>query len=144
MHVASVACNWTGAFRLKRRPNQLCSGQMDRQTIQPTNQPSDLGAGGQNMRSLCISATAKRNLLYINVALFRLFVSVEYAIIMPSLWPYLENEYNSSYVYFGLCVAGFHIAGLPSSFLMGLLNDWNFSAKSLVLFGNVIQVSYVR
>jgi len=65
---------------------------------------------------------------------------MEYAIIMPSLWQYLSNEYNSSKVYFGLCVAGFHIGGLPSSSLMGVLNDWKFSVKSLVLFGNVIQI----
>ena len=120
------------------------NGETNHPTNQPTERLTGLGAGGQNMRCLCISATAKRNLLYINVALFKLFVSMEYAIIMPSLWQYLSNEYNSSKVYFGLCVAGFHIGGLPSSLLMGLLNDWKFSVKSLVLFGNVIQVSYAR
>ena len=96
------------------------------------------------MGSSRISATTKRNLLYINVALFRLFVCIEFGMIMPSLWPYLSNEYNSSKVYFGLCQAGFYMGALPSSFIMGLLNDWKFSVKSLVIFGNVIQVSYAR
>jgi len=92
------------------------------------------------MLSSGISTTAKRNLLYINVALLRLLVAIERTIIMPTLWLYLSNEYNSSAAYFGLCLSGFHMAALPSSLLFGFLNDWKFRVKTLVLFGNCFQI----
>ena len=89
-----------------------------------------------------LSVNTKRNLLYINVALFRILVLIEFGIILPTLWPYLSSQYGSSTVYFGLCLAGFQMSALPSSLVMGLLNDWKFSVKSIVLCGNIFQVSF--
>ena len=88
-----------------------------------------------------LSITTKRYILYINVAIFRLLVSVEYAIIMPTLWSYLSSQYKSSSIYFGLCLSGFHMGCLPSSLIFGLLNDLKFKVKTLVIFGNFLQVS---
>ena len=86
-----------------------------------------------------LSVKTKRNLLYINVAIYRILVSVEYAIIIPTLWPYLSNEYNSSSVYLGFCLAGIHMSALPTSIVVGILNDWKFRVKSLVLFLNLFR-----
>ena len=89
---------------------------------------------------MSISRLTKRNLLYANVSLFRFLVSVEYAIIIPTLWPYLSNVYGSSSFYYGLCLSGFHMTALPSSILFGFLNDFKLKLKTIVLFGNVLQV----
>ena len=86
------------------------------------------------------SRTAKRYWLYVNVALFRLLVFAEYSVIIPTLWPYLSNVYGSSSYYYGLCLSGFHMTSLPSSLIFGFLNDYKFKLKTIVLFGNILQI----
>ena len=92
-------------------------------------------------QELANSIPTKKKLLYANVALFKLFVAFDYAVLIPSLWLYLRNEYDSSLAYYGLCLSSFHVIALPSSLICGVINDWGLQVKTIVFFGNLLQVT---
>ena len=78
--------------------------------------------------------------MYINVGIFGLLSAVEYSVILPTIWLYINSTYGSESWYFGLCISGFHMSSLLFSPIFGFLNDWGINTKSLVMFANLFQV----
>ena len=92
------------------------------------------------MKRFSLTTLVKKRLIYANVAIFRFLVALEYAVVLPTLWPYLSKEYNSSPLYYSLCLSGFYMTSLPASLIFGFLNDLKYTPKSLVSVGNILQV----
>ena len=82
----------------------------------------------------------RKKLLYINVGLFGVLGSVEYSVILPTIWLYINSAYGSDSWYLGLCISAFHMSALIFSPIFGFLNDRIFKTKSLVMFANLFQV----
>jgi len=87
-----------------------------------------------------IGNETKKKLLYINVGVYGILNAVEYSVILPTIWLYLSETYQSDTWYFGLCISGFHMSSLLFAPVFGFLNDRGFKTKSLVQFANLFQI----
>eukprot|EP00118_Oscarella_pearsei_P010904 m.69526 g.69526 ORF g.69526 m.69526 type:complete len:452 (+) comp35615_c0_seq1:97-1452(+) len=81
----------------------------------------------------------KKRLTHFSVGLFFLMGGIEYAVIVPTLWPFLESlDANKSF--YGLTFAAFCITGLFSGPVFGFVTDRMRRTKVVILVANLFEI----
>lgn len=76
----------------------------------------------------------------IALAVFFLLGGIEYGVIIPTLWPYLE-ELGAEHAFYGLSFSAYCLSGLVSALIFGVVSDRLRRTKLLVLIATACQVS---
>ena len=71
-------------------------------------------------------------------SVFSLFIVV--AVILPTLWLYLEHSFDAEQWFFGVVFASFSFANLLSSPLFGLWVDFTRKTKTVILVANLFEI----
>ncbi|KAL9971824.1 hypothetical protein ACROYT_G018035 [Oculina patagonica] len=74
------------------------------------------------------------------VGLFFLLGGIEYAVILPTLWLYLEHRFDAEQWFFGVVFASFCFSNLLSSPFFGFWVDFTRKTKSAILFANLFEI----
>ncbi|KAL6104248.1 uncharacterized protein ACO6RY_14012 [Pungitius sinensis] len=82
----------------------------------------------------------KRNLTFLTIGLIFMLNGIEYAVILPTIWRYLEILEAPPY-FLGLGLSAFSLSGLLTGPLFGLWSDRSQTTKSIVLFSNLFEIA---
>ncbi|XP_037312970.2 major facilitator superfamily domain-containing protein 8 [Pungitius pungitius] len=82
----------------------------------------------------------KRNLTFLTIGLIFMLNGIEYAVILPTIWKYLEILEAPPY-FLGLGLSAFSLSGLLTGPLFGLWSDRSQTTKSIVLFSNLFEIA---
>jgi ceroid-lipofuscinosis MFS transporter 7 len=74
------------------------------------------------------------------LAAFFLFSGIEYGVIIPTLWPYLE-DLGARHAFYGLTFSAYPLSGLIAAVVFGVVSDRLGVTKPLVVFATAFQVS---
>ncbi|XP_034035886.1 major facilitator superfamily domain-containing protein 8 [Thalassophryne amazonica] len=81
----------------------------------------------------------RKTMTFIAIGLIFFFNGVEYAVILPTVWEYLQNlDATSSFL--GMCLSAFSLSGLLSGPLFGHWTDRTRSTKNAILVGNFFEI----
>uniref|UniRef100_A0A3P8RUP9 Major facilitator superfamily (MFS) profile domain-containing protein n=1 Tax=Amphiprion percula TaxID=161767 RepID=A0A3P8RUP9_AMPPE len=81
----------------------------------------------------------KKRLTYFTTGLIFLLSGVEYAVILPTIWRYLQTLDAEPY-FLGLTLSAFSLSGLLSGPLFGHWSDRTLAIKKIILFGNLFEI----
>ncbi|XP_059922550.1 uncharacterized protein mfsd8l1 isoform X1 [Gadus macrocephalus] len=81
----------------------------------------------------------KKRLTYFTIGLIFLFSGIEYAVILPTIWKYLQTLDAAPY-FLGLALSAFSLSGLLSGPLFGHLSDKTRTTKKIILFANCFEI----
>lgn len=81
----------------------------------------------------------KRKLTFFTIGLIFLLSGVEYAVILPTIWRYLQTLDAAPY-FLGLALSAFSLSGLVSGPLFGLWSDRIGTTKKIILFANLFEI----
>lgn len=81
----------------------------------------------------------KRKLTFITIGLIFLLSGVEYAVILPTIWRFLQTLDAAPY-FLGLSLSAFSLSGLLSGPLFGFWSDRTQGAKKIILFANCFEI----
>ncbi|XP_047229851.1 major facilitator superfamily domain-containing protein 8 isoform X1 [Girardinichthys multiradiatus] len=81
----------------------------------------------------------KKKLTYFTIGLIFLFSGVEYAVILPTIWRYLQTLEADPY-FLGLALSAFSLSGLLSGPLFGYWSDRTRTTKKIILFSNLFEI----
>ncbi|KAL2090206.1 hypothetical protein ACEWY4_014894 [Coilia grayii] len=81
----------------------------------------------------------KRKLTFFTIGLIFLFSGIEYAVILPTIWRYLQTLGAAPY-FLGLGLSAFSLSGLLSGPLFGLWSDRTRTTKKIILFANLFEI----
>ncbi|TNN75571.1 Major facilitator superfamily domain-containing protein 8 [Liparis tanakae] len=81
----------------------------------------------------------KKKLTFFTIGLIFLFSGVEYAVILPTIWRYLQTLDAAPY-FLGLALSAFSLSGLLTGPLFGLWSDRTQTTKKIILFANVFEM----
>ncbi|KAK0144154.1 Major facilitator superfamily domain-containing protein 8 [Merluccius polli] len=81
----------------------------------------------------------KKKLTYFTIGLIFLFSGIEYAVILPTIWKYLQTLGAAPY-FLGLGLSAFSLSGLLSGPLFGHLSDKTRTTKKIILFANCFEI----
>ncbi|KAM9831445.1 major facilitator superfamily domain-containing protein 8 [Neosynchiropus ocellatus] len=81
----------------------------------------------------------KRKLSFITIALLFLLSGVEYAVILPTIWKYLQTLDAPPY-FLGLTLSAFSFSGLLTGPLFGHWSDRTRTTKKIILFANLFEI----
>ncbi|XP_068174891.1 major facilitator superfamily domain-containing protein 8 [Antennarius striatus] len=81
----------------------------------------------------------KRKLTFLTIGLIFLLSGVEYAVILPTIWMYLQTLDAAPY-FLGLTLSAFSLSGLLSGPLFGLWSDRTGNTKKIILFSNIFEI----
>ncbi|XP_031430200.1 major facilitator superfamily domain-containing protein 8-like [Clupea harengus] len=81
----------------------------------------------------------KKKLTYFTIGLIFLFSGIEYAVILPTIWRYLQTMGAEPY-FLGLSLSAFSLSGLLSGPLFGFWSDRSHTTKKIILFANLFEV----
>ncbi|XP_067041900.1 major facilitator superfamily domain-containing protein 8-like isoform X2 [Acropora muricata] len=87
-----------------------------------------------------MKATTKKRCTRICVGLFFLLGGIEYAVILPTLWLYLEHRFDAEQWFFGVVFASFCFSNLLSSPFFGFWVDYTQKTKPAILFANLFEI----
>ena len=73
------------------------------------------------------------------LAVFFLLSGIEYGVIIPTLWPYLE-ELGACHSFYGLTFSAYCMSGLVMAMLFGAISDKVRKTKPLVTLAILCQV----
>jgi len=62
------------------------------------------------------------------------------AVILPTLWYYLHEQFQADKFFYGLTLSAFSMANLLAGPLYGLAFDYTHRTKLIVLFGNLFEI----
>ncbi|XP_033006648.1 uncharacterized protein LOC117047521 [Lacerta agilis] len=84
----------------------------------------------------------QRKKKWTNLTIGLIFLSggIEYAVILPTLWAYLQTL-NAEPYYLGLGISAFSFAGLITGPLFGYWSDRTYKTKAIILFANLFQIA---
>ncbi|XP_070775255.1 major facilitator superfamily domain-containing protein 8 [Enoplosus armatus] len=82
----------------------------------------------------------KRNLTFLTIGLIFMLSGIEYAVILPTIWRYLEILEAPPY-FLGLGLSAFSLSGLLTGPLFGLWSDRSKTTKSIILFSNLFEIA---
>ncbi|XP_030016771.1 major facilitator superfamily domain-containing protein 8 [Sphaeramia orbicularis] len=82
----------------------------------------------------------KRNLTFLTIGLIFMLSGIEYAVILPTIWRYLQILEAPSY-FLGLGLSAFSLTGLLTGPLFGLWSDRRKTTKSIILFSNLFEIA---
>ncbi|XP_048846052.1 uncharacterized protein LOC125717116 [Brienomyrus brachyistius] len=81
----------------------------------------------------------KRQLTFVTVGLIFLMSGVEYAVILPTIWRYLQILQAPPY-FLGLGLSAFSLSGLLFGPLFGHWSDRTHTTKNIILLANVFEI----
>ncbi|KAA8587342.1 hypothetical protein FQN60_016204 [Etheostoma spectabile] len=84
----------------------------------------------------------KRNLTFYTIGLIFMLSGIEYAVILPTIWRYLQILEAPPY-FLGLGLSAFSLSGLLTGPLFGLWSDRSKTTKSIILFSNLFEIAGV-
>uniref|UniRef100_A0A671UQ54 Major facilitator superfamily domain containing 8-like 2 n=1 Tax=Sparus aurata TaxID=8175 RepID=A0A671UQ54_SPAAU len=82
----------------------------------------------------------KRNLTFLTIGLIFMLSGIEYAVILPTIWRYLQILEAPPY-FLGLGLSAFSLSALLSGPLFGFWSDRSKTTKSIVLFSNLFEIA---
>ncbi|XP_078419993.1 major facilitator superfamily domain-containing protein 8 [Cetorhinus maximus] len=82
----------------------------------------------------------KRRLTNITIGLLFLFSGIEYAVILPTIWAYLQTLHAEPY-FLGLGLSAFSFSGLIASPIFGCVSDRTWNTKAIILFANLFEIA---
>ncbi|XP_068427668.1 major facilitator superfamily domain-containing protein 8 [Clinocottus analis] len=82
----------------------------------------------------------KRNLTFLTIGLIFMLNGIEYAVILPTIWKYLQILEAPPY-FLGLGLSAFSLSGLLTGPLFGLWSDRRQTTKSIILFANLFEIA---
>ncbi|XP_061784798.1 major facilitator superfamily domain-containing protein 8 [Nerophis lumbriciformis] len=82
----------------------------------------------------------KRNVTFITIGLMFMLSGIEYAVILPTIWRYLQILDAPPY-FLGLGLSAFSLSSLLSGPVFGCWSDRSGTTKSIVLFSNLFEVA---
>ncbi|XP_071347274.1 major facilitator superfamily domain-containing protein 8 isoform X2 [Trachinotus anak] len=82
----------------------------------------------------------KRNLTFLTIGLIFMLSGIEYAVILPTIWRYLQILEAPPY-FLGLGLSAFSLSGLLTGPLFGLWSDRCKTTKSIILFSNLFEIA---
>lgn len=86
---------------------------------------------------------ARKVSTYFTMAVFFLAGGIEYSVIFPTMWNYVQHYDGEQWLY-GLSLAAFSISNLITAPLYGLLFDKTHKTKFIVLFANLFEIGGER
>ncbi|KAM9386234.1 uncharacterized protein mfsd8l1 isoform 2-T3 [Pholidichthys leucotaenia] len=81
----------------------------------------------------------EKKLTYVTIGLMFLLSGVEYAVILPTIWRYLQTLDAEPY-FLGLVLSAFSLSGLLFGPLFGHWSDRTRTTKKIILFANVFEI----
>ncbi|KAE8294071.1 hypothetical protein D5F01_LYC07017 [Larimichthys crocea] len=81
----------------------------------------------------------KKKLTFFTIGLLFLLSGVEYAVILPTIWRYLQTLDAAPY-FLGLALSAFSLSGLLSGPLFGHWSDRTGTTKKIILFANLFEI----
>ncbi|CAJ1071949.1 major facilitator superfamily domain-containing protein 8 [Xyrichtys novacula] len=82
----------------------------------------------------------KRNLTFLTIGLIFVLSGVEYAVILPTIWRYLQILEAPPY-FLGLGLSAFSLSGLLTGPLFGFWSDRSQNIKFIILFSNLFEIA---
>ncbi|KAM8727372.1 major facilitator superfamily domain-containing protein 8 [Acanthopagrus schlegelii] len=82
----------------------------------------------------------KRNLTFLTIGLIFMLSGIEYAVILPTIWRYLQILEAPPY-FLGLGLSAFSLSALLTGPLFGFWSDRSKTTKSIVLFSNLFEIA---
>ncbi|XP_068604610.1 major facilitator superfamily domain-containing protein 8 [Brachionichthys hirsutus] len=82
----------------------------------------------------------KRNLTFLTIGLTFTLSGIEYAVILPTIWRYLQILEAPPY-FLGLGLSAFSLSGLLTGPIFGLWSDRTKTTKSIILFSNLFEIA---
>ncbi|XP_067851390.1 major facilitator superfamily domain-containing protein 8 isoform X1 [Heptranchias perlo] len=82
----------------------------------------------------------KRRLTNITIGLLFLFSGIEYAVILPTIWAYLQTLHAEPY-FLGLGLSAFSFSGLIAGPIFGHVSDRTRRTKSIILIANLFEIA---
>ncbi|XP_070568719.1 uncharacterized protein [Ptychodera flava] len=83
----------------------------------------------------------KIRLTQIATGIFFLFGSIEYAVILPTIYAYISETYHAEPYFLGLCLSAFSLTGLVTAPLFGKWYDKTHKTKLMILFCNLWEIA---
>ncbi|XP_041848751.1 major facilitator superfamily domain-containing protein 8 [Melanotaenia boesemani] len=84
--------------------------------------------------------THKRTLTFLTIGLIFMLSGIEYAVILPTIWKYLQILEAPPY-FLGLGLSAFSLSGLLTGPLFGFWSDRSKTTKSIILFSNLFEIA---
>ncbi|XP_047442143.1 major facilitator superfamily domain-containing protein 8 [Mugil cephalus] len=81
----------------------------------------------------------KKKLTFFTIGLIFLLSGVEYAVILPTIWRYLQTLDAAPY-FLGLTLSAFSLSGLLSGPLFGHWSDRTRTTKKIILLSNIFEI----
>ncbi|KAJ7993437.1 hypothetical protein DPEC_G00272430 [Dallia pectoralis] len=81
----------------------------------------------------------KKKLTYFTIGLIFLLSGIEYAVILPTIWRYLQTLEAAPY-FLGLALSAFSLSGLLTGPLFGYWSDKTRTTKKIILFANLFEI----
>nr|XP_046264733.1 major facilitator superfamily domain-containing protein 8 [Scatophagus argus] len=82
----------------------------------------------------------KRNLTFLTIGVIFMLSGIEYAVILPTIWRYLQILEAPPY-FLGLGLSAFSLSGLLTGPLFGFWSDRSKTTKSIILFSNLFEIA---
>ncbi|KAG7524112.1 major facilitator superfamily domain-containing protein 8-like [Solea senegalensis] len=82
----------------------------------------------------------KRNLTFFTIGLIFMLSGIEYAVILPTIWRYLQILEAPPY-FLGLGLSAFSLSGLLTGPIFGFWSDRCKTTKSIILFSNLFEIA---
>ncbi|XP_061654431.1 major facilitator superfamily domain-containing protein 8-like [Phyllopteryx taeniolatus] len=82
----------------------------------------------------------KRNLTFFTIGLIFMLSGIEYAVILPTIWRYLQILEAPPY-FLGLGLSAFSLSGLLTGPLFGCWSDRSRTTKAIILFANLFEIA---
>uniref|UniRef100_A0A3Q2QV29 Major facilitator superfamily domain containing 8-like 2 n=1 Tax=Fundulus heteroclitus TaxID=8078 RepID=A0A3Q2QV29_FUNHE len=82
----------------------------------------------------------KRNLTFLTIGLIFMLSGIEYAVILPTIWRYLQILEAPPY-FLGLGLSAFSLSALLTGPLFGIWSDRSKATKSIILFSNLFEIA---
>ncbi|XP_073254047.1 major facilitator superfamily domain-containing protein 8-like [Porites lutea] len=87
-----------------------------------------------------MNLNSKKKSTRVCVGLFFLLGGTEYAVILPTLWLYLQHKFDAEPWFFGVVFSAFCFSNLISSPLFGFWVDYTQKTKTAILFANLFEI----
>ncbi|MED6249631.1 hypothetical protein ATANTOWER_017280 [Ataeniobius toweri] len=100
---------------------------------------SDQGFQGSKLLST-MDNQQKRNLTFLTIGLIFMLSGIEYAVILPTIWRYLQILEAPPY-FLGLGLSAFSLSALLTGPLFGVWSDRSKTTKSIILFSNIFEIA---
>ncbi|OWF44852.1 major facilitator superfamily domain-containing protein 8-like [Mizuhopecten yessoensis] len=82
----------------------------------------------------------RKRLSYFNLGLFFLMGGIEYAVVLPTLWLYIQDRFDSPEYMLGIIMSAYSLAAMISSPLLGRWADKSRNPRIIIILCGIVQV----